>query len=269
MKHMKEALRKSKKRKKIGTVLVLIGMLTAAYPFISGLSVHIQNEEALARVEAIAARTEGTKDSVCGNETAAPSIVTPGTGNKEAAAAADFEGLYADLQAYNRSLAENGQDFTDQWAHPEFEIPLPSYGLKDSLFGYIDIPAIQLKLPLYLGSEEKNLRNGAAVIRETSAPIGGMGTNAVIAAHNGWNGTKRFIKCEALRENDRIYITNFYETLCYEVTDHYITTAQDDSAMRIDKKADCITLITCYPYTGRQTEERLVVRAQRETGSLP
>ncbi len=182
-------------------------------------------------------------------------------------ASADYERLYADLQAYNRGLTENGQDFTDQWVHPEFEIRLSAYGLKDNLFGYIDIPAIHLKLPLYLGSEEKYLRTGAAVIRETSAPIGGMGTNAVIAAHNGWNGTKRFIKCEALRENDCIYITNFYETLCYQVTDHYITTAQDDSAMRIDKTSDCITLITCYPYTGRQTEERLVVRAKRETGS--
>lgn len=243
-------------------------MLTAAYPFISGLSVHIQNKDAMARVDAIAAWTEETKDQAYRNETAAPPFAISGTGDGEAATA-DLERLYKDLQAYNRGLVENGQDFTDQWAHPEFEIRLPAYGLKDSLFGYIDIPAIQLKLPLYLGSEEKYLRNGAAVIRETSAPIGGMGTNAVIAAHNGWNGTKRFIKCEALRKNDPIYITNFYETLCYQVTDQYITTAQDDSAMRIEKKADCITLITCYPYTGRQTEERLVIRAERKTGSGP
>ncbi len=210
----------------------------------------------------MAARAEGKEDPKI--HTASPSAEKGADFEK---AEIDFEGLYTNLQAYNQCLLEKGQDFTCQPEHPEFEIRLTAYGLKDNLFGYIDIPAIQLKLPLYLGSEEKYLRTGAAVIRETSAPIGGMGTNAVIAAHNGWNGTKRFIKCEALRKNDRIYITNFYETLCYQVTDHYITTAQDDSVMRIEKNADCITLITCYPYTGRQTEERLVIRAKRENGS--
>ena len=243
---------------------MLTGILIAAYPLISGLSVCIRNKNAVARVDAMAARTEETED---------PKIPTASLSDVGEAAfeksEIDFEGLYTNLQAYNQCLLEQGQDFTRQSEHPEFEIHLTAYGLKDNLFGYIDIPAIQLKLPLYLGSEEKYLRTGAAVIRETSAPIGGAGTNAVIAAHNGWNGTKRFIKCEALRENDCIYITNFYETLCYQVTDHYITTAQDDSIMRIEKNADCITLITCYPYTGRQTEERLVIRAKRENSSTP
>ena len=106
---------------------------------------------------------------------------------------------------------------------------------------------MNLKMPLYLGANEENLANGAAVLSQTSIPIGGIGTNAVIAGHRGWNGYKYFMDIELLGPGDEIAITNLWETLTYQVVEIRIVMPNDVDAIMIRPDRDMITLLTCHP----------------------
>lgn len=80
-------------------------------------------------------------------------------------------------------------------------------------------------------------------------PVGGEGTNCVIAAHRGYMGIPFFREIEALESGDFVYITNPWGTLKYEVVKYMVTTPDDTSVIRIIPGQDMVTLITCHPYT--------------------
>lgn len=61
------------------------------------------------------------------------------------------------------------------------------HGLQDETFDIIYIPELKVTLPLHLGANDENMANGAAVLGQTSVPVGGVNTNSVIAGHRGWN----------------------------------------------------------------------------------
>ena len=70
--------------------------------------------------------------------------------------------------------------------------------MQDETFGIIYIPKLEVTLPIYLGANDENMANGAAVLGQTSVPIGGVNTNAVIAGHRGWNGYPYFLNLDEL-----------------------------------------------------------------------
>ena len=94
--------------------------------------------------------------------------------------------LLEQMQEYNRKIYENGQqDLKDAWSYEQTVFEFTDTGLDEEMIGYITIPAMDLELPLYIGADEENLSKGAAVLGQTSMPIGGSDTNCVIAAHRG------------------------------------------------------------------------------------
>lgn len=104
-----------------------------------------------------------------------------------------YESLYHALQTYNRWLVEIRQGNLDTRRAMEIvPFSMTDYGLPDEVFGVLRIPAMELEMPVYLGANDENMANGAAVLTQTSIPIGGENTNAVIAGHRGWNGYKYF-----------------------------------------------------------------------------
>ena len=159
-----------------------------------------------------------------------------------------FESLYRSIQTYNRWLVELNQGNLDSLVATEIvPLSMTDYGLPDEVFAVLRIPAMDLEMPIYLGANENNMANGAAVLTQTSIPIGGESTNAVIAGHRGWNGYRYFLDIENLQVGDMVYITNIWEELTYQVTEIRIVNPDDVDAILIQPGKDMVTLMTCHP----------------------
>ena len=171
--------------------------------------------------------------------------------------------LLADLQEYNRQLyAEKQCNLTDLEACEEPTADLTAYGIEDEILGVLEIPAMELTMPVYLGASDTHLAAGAAVLGNTSAPIGGANTNCVIAGHRGWCGADYFRHIDRLEAGDTVTLTNLWETLTYTVANIQIIQPHEIERIKIQQGRDLLTLLTCHPYAsgGRQ---RYVVYCER------
>lgn len=167
------------------------------------------------------------------------------------------------LQEYNRQLyAEKQCNLTDLEACEEPAADLTAYGIEDEIIGVLEIPAMELIMPLYLGASDAHLAAGAAVLGNTSAPIGGDNTNCVIAGHRGWRGADYFRHIDRLQVGDTVQLTNLWETLTYTVTGIQVIQPHEAEKIKIQPNRDLLTLLTCHPYAsgGRQ---RYVVVCER------
>ena len=159
-----------------------------------------------------------------------------------------YEELYRSIQTYNEWLVTISQgNLTNRVSTEIVPITMTDYGLPDEVFGVLRIPAMDLEMPIYLGANYDNLANGAAVLTQTSIPIGGENTNAVIAGHRGWNGYPYFLDIENLQVGDLIFIKNVWEELTYEVKTIRIVYPDDIDAILIQPGKDMVTLMTCHP----------------------
>lgn len=129
------------------------------------------------------------------------------------------------------------------------------------MLGYVDIPKINIKLPIYEVTSDEVLKKGVGVIDGTSIPIGGESTHSVLSAHTGLTTQKLFTDIDQLKEGDFFYINIFGERLAYKVDEINIVKPNDTSKINISPNKDYVTLLTCYPY-GINTE-RLLVRGER------
>ena len=171
--------------------------------------------------------------------------------------------LLADLQAYNQRIyAEKQSSLVDLEACEEPAADLTAYGVEDEIIGVLEIPAMELTMPVYLGASDAHLAAGAAVLGNTSAPIGGANTNSVIAGHRGWKGADYFRHIDRLQVGDTVTLTNLWETLTYTVADIQIIQPHEVDKIKIQQGRDLLTLLTCHPYAsgGRQ---RYVVYCER------
>ena len=163
--------------------------------------------------------------------------------------------LLADLQAYNQRIyAEKQSSLVDLEACEESAADLIAYGIEDEIIGVLEIPAMELTMPVYLGASDAHLAAGAAVLGNTSAPIGGDNTNCVIAGHRGWRGADYFRHIDKLAVGDTVRLTNLWETLTYTVADIQIIQPHQIERIKIQSNRDLLTLLTCHPYAsgGRQ-----------------
>lgn len=173
--------------------------------------------------------------------------------------------LYQQMQEYNRDIYENHQSgLKDVWSYSINDtFDLRKINSDVDMIGYIEIPKLGLSIPLYIGANQKNLYKGAAVMLQTTMPIGGKNTNCVIAGHRGgYNGEQLFKNIENLENGDEIYIINPWDTLTYTVLKEIVINANDVEAIKIFENQDMITLFTCHPY-GSNTH-RYVVYAKRK-----
>ena len=170
----------------------------------------------------------------------------------------DLKELRLKMKAYNRHLFQEGQcGLKDAWSYEQNKWDLEKYGLKRDLIGYIEIPEIKVKLPVYLGANKENMKKGAAHLSQTSLPIGGKNTNCVIAAHRGYAKAAMFRDLNWLKKGDQIYITNLWDTRCYEVCETKVILPDEVEQVIIQEGKDLVTLITCHPF--RHNYQRLVV----------
>ena len=173
--------------------------------------------------------------------------------------------LLTALQEYNRQLyAEKQSDLTSLEACEEPAVDLAAYGIADEVFAVLEIPAMDLTMPIYLGASDEHLAAGAAVLGNTSAPIGGDNTNCVIAGHRGWKGADYFRHIDKLAVGDTVRFTNLWETLTYTVADIQIIQPHEVEKIKIQQGRDLLTLLTCHPYAsgGKQRYVAFCVRTE-------
>ena len=133
------------------------------------------------------------------------------------------------------------------------------------VMGYIDIPKIDVDLPIYHGTSTEVLTMGVGHLENTSLPVGGLGTHAVLSGHTGLPSAKIFTDLNKLEINDVFYIKVMDETLEYKINQIKIVEPSNTQDLLIDTNHDYVTLVTCTPYG--VNSHRLLVRGERVENS--
>lgn len=168
--------------------------------------------------------------------------------------------LWEEMCAYNEKIHDEQQvSLSSRAALQKAAFQLRDYGRNDEVFAILNIPKINLDMPVYLGATDQNLANGAAHLSQTSFPIGGENTNCVIAGHRGWNGAYYFRYVPDLRKGDVVTLQNLWETLSYQVVETKIIAPSDVDAIRIQEGRELLTLLTCHLYASGGKQRFLVI----------
>lgn len=185
--------------------------------------------------------------------------------DKEAAGKIDYAAEMKKAEAYNDALLPSilPDSFAVAEAQTEadssYENSLNIAG--DGMMGIVEIPKIDIKLPIYHGTSDEVLQKAAGHLEGSSLPIGGENTHAVISAHRGLPSASLFTDLDQLEIGDHFLIHVLDETLCYEVDQILVVDPEDTSALAVEDGEDLVTLLTCTPY-GVNTQ-RLMVRGHR------
>lgn len=172
----------------------------------------------------------------------------------------EYERIISKSQAYNRKLSRSGILWTlDEDEEKEYKEQL-DIGTS-GIMGYIDIPKIDVMLPIYHGIDESILQVAVGHIPGTSLPVGGEGSHCVVSGHRGLPSARLFTDIDKLVGGDSFTITVLNKTLTYEVDQIRTVLPTDLSDLQIEKGKDYVTLVTCTPY-GINTH-RLLVRGHR------
>ena len=171
-----------------------------------------------------------------------------------------YDQLWEDARAYNQALPfRSNPYYLSEEQKAEYERLLDVSGL--GVMGYIEIPEIDVSLPIYHGTEESVLQVAVGHLDWTSLPVGGESTHCVLSGHRGLPSAKLFTNLDKLREGDTFLLRVLDEVLTYEVDQILIVEPQETAALQIEEGKDYCTLVTCTPY-GINTH-RLLVRGHR------
>lgn len=173
---------------------------------------------------------------------------------------ASYDAIWDAARQYNRNLLNRSNSFRlSEEQKAEYESLLDISGL--GIMGYIEIPEIDVSLPIYHGTEDTVLQGAVGHLEWTSLPVGGESTHCVLSGHRGLPSAKLFTNLDKLREGDTFLLRVLDEILTYEVDQILIVEPQDTAALEIVEGQDYCTLVTCTPY-GINTH-RLLVRGHR------
>ncbi len=170
----------------------------------------------------------------------------------------DYDRVLEGARKYNAELAKTGikRDFeTEDRARYLRQLIVDSSGI----IGYINIPKVNIKLPIYLEGDRSNSQAAIEHMRGTSLPIGGKGSNCVITGQSGLPSAKLFTDIEKLEAGDHWTITCLNESVTYAVDE--IITAKNLSEIKIEKDKDICTLVT------DSSDEMILVKGHRVPNS--
>lgn len=223
-------------------VLILVGLAVLLYPTLSNFLIERNASRAVERYsEAVDAMSDEEAQAILDDAheyNAALALRAGAVSSGEASGpSASPEEQSALLERYDEVLNLDG----------------------DGMMGYISIPRIDVTLPIYHGVEEKVLQQAVGHLEETSLPVGGASTHAVLSGHRGLPSAKLFTDLDRLREGDRFYIRVLKDTYAYQVDgiETVLPTEVDSLAIRAGE--DRVTLVTCTPYG--INSHRLLIRA--------
>lgn len=169
-----------------------------------------------------------------------------------------------EAEKYNASLNGATIPIEDPFAERESETVNASYfdvlDIGDTM-GSVEIPIINVKLPIYHGIGDEVLQKGIGHMSNTSLPVGGLGTHAALTGHRGLPSSQLFRNLDKVKVDDVFFVHTLDETLAYQVNQIEIVLPNETNALEIDQNKDYVTLITCEPYM--INTHRLLVRGER------
>lgn len=170
--------------------------------------------------------------------------------------------IFQAAQTYNENLL--GQPAHDPFI-PGSGIVMPDNYYQvlniDGTMGQVEIPSIDVKLPIYHGTKESILKKAAGHLEGSALPIGGAGTHTVLTSHTGLTHAKLFTDLTELKKGDHFYIRVLNRTLAYEVDKISVIEPEHTEFLKAVKGQDYATLLTCTPYG--VNSHRLLVRGKR------
>ena len=131
----------------------------------------------------------------------------------------------------------------------------------DGTMGYVEIPKIDIKIPIYHTVSDEVLQMAAGHLEGSSLPVGGSDTHTVISAHRGLPSAALFTDLDRLEAGDHFLFYILDEILCYEVDQITIVEPEETEALAVEPGKDFATLLTCTPYG--VNSHRMLVRGHR------
>lgn len=226
------------KKKRISTkFLYIVGVLLCAFPLLSSIYTGVEQNNMLStyKSEVTATDTQAIEEQV------------------ELA----HEYNEALFQISNSSVGDMSTDILSDESYNSI-LDITGKGI----IGTIEIPKIDVNLPIYHGTDDDVLSNGIGHIQTSSFPVGGINTRTVVSGHRGLPNAKLFTRLDELVKNDLFYFKVGGETLAYKI--YKIEVVKKDEApdvIGIEEGKDLATMITCTPY-GINTH-RLIITGKR------
>ncbi len=163
-----------------------------------------------------------------------------------------------------REYNEHLRTLPDHWHLSDEELAYYEKMLNvdgSGVMGYLTIPKIDVRLPVYHGTEEAVLQRAIGHLEGTSLPVGGKGTHAVVSGHRGLPGARLLTDLDRMQIGDTFYLTVLNQTFTYAVDQIKVVLPSEMEELEIDPEQDYVTLVTCTPY-GINTH-RMLVRGHR------
>lgn len=164
------------------------------------------------------------------------------------------EEMWKKAQMYNADLAKNQVELTDPFVESKSAI---KSGLiynnllnidKSGMMCYLEIPCINVNLPVFHGTAASTLERGIGHLEGSSLPVGGKSTHAVLTGHTGLNNAKLFTDLTEVKEGDLFFLHTLGKDLAYRVIETEVVLPEETQDLLIRKGKDVVTLITCTPY---------------------
>lgn len=151
------------------------------------------------------------------------------------------------IDQYNSNVNVDETGLVDPFNSEDIELESSKVIDENGIFGYLEIPKINFKKPIYLGASYNHLAKGVGQLDGTSIPVGGKGRRSVLAGHRGWYGDIMLLKVGQLYSNDVVYVHHHGKTLTYKVVGReYISPSDWDRLKPVEDK-DMLTILSCDP----------------------
>ena len=232
------------KKKTLTTIIILIfflaGLSLLLYPFVANQWNNYRQKRLISSYDSAISQKEKT-DSI------------------------DYEAEKKRAVAYNEALLPS--ILPDSFAIAEaFEEPDEEYMsclnlTGDGMMGTVEIPKINITLPIYHTTSEEVLEKAAGHLEGSSLPVGGESAHAVISAHRGLPSASLFTELDQLKEGDHFLLHVLDDTLAYEVDKITVVEPEETQDLAVEEGEDLVTLLTCTPYG--VNSHRLLVRGHR------
>ncbi len=130
-----------------------------------------------------------------------------------------------------------------------------------AMIGYVEVPSIDVYLPIYYGTSAEVLSEGAGLVENTSLPVGGRSSHAVISAHTGLASKRLFTDLDLMKKGDLFFVHVLNQDFAYKVDQIKVVLPSEVEDLYIEEGRDCVTLLTCTPFG--VNDHRLLVRGER------
>lgn len=164
----------------------------------------------------------------------------------------------------NNKLRQNQGELTDPFSSNKENLDRMKTCLgmnQEDVFAILEIPVLNLVVPIYLSATEEFLSKGIGLVEGSSLPIGGESTHTVLAGHRGLWTQQMLMYADKIQEGHYFYVHTMIETLEYKVYSTEVVYPDETNSLEVVEGKDLATLITCHPFP--TDEQRLLIHGER------